>query len=743
MVTLMVVILLKGMKQLLTSHSHHWPSQSTKVAHSSAMVLFDKMMSDKDFIQYPPFKDLHNDDVIEGKLPFIFVDFAHRLSHKPPTKAKSNDLLNVNTVCQYYSSVQLQFQARWPQNPYWMDQKQQSKITKDLKTNLERNSLTNGNGTGRYAICQPVYCKNAEIIGQSSQSGNIDLISVCKQFFKEQHSERGWMEKRCHLLLTYLACARGGEVKFLRYDNWIWDPFLLLLELRWSEAKTLPEHFMTFVSDANTYQSDIFHALGCFFALDDGLFRSIEAKSCLVGGFVFPSLHNIADKTVGANMTKLLQKFVPKEQASLKSRISSRSLRRGATTVLNVHKDVTFSEALARGGWSSGTNMDVYFVVNTAATLAGAKALSGWASARAQVYPPQLSVLGEHNRARLDSFMDHLFPRNNIPAFQKGSNLWPLLETCTATMIMYQRDFLKDYSSHNPLAELMNEAVEKTFGSPAGLTYLNKWSMMLKESFRIQNQPRTASDENVLDVLNRNLACMGELQTTVGQLNTKIGDLEHTVAVGNEETRALKKEICSLHEEIRSLKREQCEGLAAPGSSGRSAKRACSTTLADVSQDEPNEVEVIQVHPVRSSGQQRMQIAPAKRSVFDALKPKTSKTNTDQKSNCMSSLIVELYKLRQFHKGCSWAQTNLSRIPGTEKGKFRRAMEWAEQHASPIEKNQLCENGLDEAKLGKIAASIQHKCLVQLNVKEKRTNSKPTSRQRPTYLAIGGRLGSL
>jgi hypothetical protein len=429
---------------------------------------------------------------------------------------------------------------------------------------------------------------------------------------------------------------------------------------------------------------------------------------------MFPSLHKISNKTVASNITNLLREFIPKQQTTLISYVTSRSLRRGATTLMQVHKDVTFSDSLARGGWSSGTNMDVYRVVNTAATLVGAKALSGWANARAPVFPPLLSVLGEHNRIHLERFMAELFPRSNIHLFGKGSALWPLLQTCTATMIMYHRDFVRDHKLSHPLVEKMNEAAENVFGGPVGHTYLNDWSRMLKDTFLLQNQLTAAGDDNTMEALNRVLAAMGQMQNGFVQLGTRFSDMEQSVNLYGQELHTCK-------QEMQSLKRQllQQDGDAA----NPQPKRACRTTPAVAVQAPPPPAP-----------------APQLRSVSEALKYKTSTTTPNQKASLISSLVIELYKNGQFHRGYSWQKASLAWVDKKEKTKLERAMTFAEKQASDLEKNSLCTRGLTEVNLAEIASSIEQKCLVELNRMEGKNKPDPTSRQRPTFLAIAQRL---
>ena len=179
---------------------------------------------------------MKDDDVEGDNLKFILVEFARRLVKNPPVHANTDKPLVVRTVKQYFSSMKSVFHNRWPDNTCWKEQEWHSQLLADLDKLLLRHSINNGDGTGRQSVCQPVYRKNNWLLsgdhGSSGKDGScVELIHVCKELLRRCASEgTGMMAERCYILFTYLADARGGEVKFLRYNNWIWDPRLLLLE---------------------------------------------------------------------------------------------------------------------------------------------------------------------------------------------------------------------------------------------------------------------------------------------------------------------------------------------------------------------------------------------------------------------------------------------------------------------------------------------------------------------------------
>jgi hypothetical protein len=207
---------------------------------------------------------------------------------------------------------------------------------------------------------------------------------------------------------------------------------------------------------------------------------------------------------------------------------------------------------------------------------------------------------------------------------------------------------------------------------------------------------------------------MGQMQNGFVQLGTRFADMEQSVNLYGQELHTCK-------QEIQSLKRQllQQDGDAA----NPQPKRACRTTAVAVQAPPP-------LAPV-----------PQLRSVSEALKYKTSTTTPNQKASLISFLVIDLYKNGQFHQGYSWQKASLAWVDKKEKTtKLERAMTFAEKQASDLEKNSLCTRGLTEVNLAEIASSIEQKCLVELNRMEGKNKPDPTSRQRPTFLAIAQRL---
>jgi hypothetical protein len=80
-------------------------------------------------------------------------------------------------------------------------------------------------------------------------------------------------EDRCKLLLTVLGEGRGGEIKFLRWNECEWDCIFSCLQIIWTRKKTLVRQHLYFQCFRDGWLCDIYHALESFFALEIGLMR--------------------------------------------------------------------------------------------------------------------------------------------------------------------------------------------------------------------------------------------------------------------------------------------------------------------------------------------------------------------------------------------------------------------------------------------------------------------------------------
>jgi hypothetical protein len=97
-------------------------------------------------------------------------------------------------------------------------------------------------------------------------------------------------ESRAMLLMAWYAVALGGEVKSNSYTDWMHDPFFKVVDIGWIDIKTVHTYSMAMIPHRFNCRVDFYHAMACFFCVENGLFWKPDQKSCHQK--VFPNLHN-------------------------------------------------------------------------------------------------------------------------------------------------------------------------------------------------------------------------------------------------------------------------------------------------------------------------------------------------------------------------------------------------------------------------------------------------------------------
>lgn len=263
------------------------------------------------------------------------------------------------------------------------------------------------------------------------------------------------------LVTTALAVGWGGEVNFQSYDEWRWDPHFEVMDtLWWTKLKILIKYAMAMVADRENWLVDFYHAIGCFWAMEDGLFHSDMNDPA--AQFVFPKLHEFRDAGVAKMLTQVIHKNMPEGMPEeLKTDYSMKSMRQGAITELAVHKDIGLFESTGHSGHSTGTSQDSYLDRNCIALhLPAGVIFAQWDDARMQVFPPRLETLGPHANVHIGKLIKFLFVIS-IPDFFPGGPLRPIPRTATASLIMYYVRMQNECGSENVVVnKLCNSAIQ-------------------------------------------------------------------------------------------------------------------------------------------------------------------------------------------------------------------------------------------------------------------------------------------
>jgi hypothetical protein len=112
----------------------------------------------------------------------------------------------------------------------------------------------------------------------------------------------------------------------------MWDRYYQCPDATWAELKTLKQHCMLYGLDSDSYKCDFYHAMACFYAVEDGLFRTDGQQS--VRKSVFPELH-----LPSAN----------KRHPSFRQGPRQGGLHSGADTLLATNREISYAAGGAGG----------------------------------------------------------------------------------------------------------------------------------------------------------------------------------------------------------------------------------------------------------------------------------------------------------------------------------------------------------------------------------------------------------
>jgi len=321
----------------------------------------------------------------------------------------------------------------------------------------------------------------------------VDLESIILSLILNDNNKN---RKRPHefrtlLLFAFYAVGRGGEAKFLRWDHFFWDDFFQVLEGIWKRIKTMIHQNVYFQCCFLGYLCDLYHSLGCFFAVEDGLFRHPAEgpnaeKIRIRNRFIFPHLWNISDQSVATTLTNIIRDH---SDECFKKLNQSRSLRVGANTELAMHPNISTEQQRIAGGFSAGNNSELYTRLNPDLCLPAANARGQWPQASGKkVYPPSLEVLiasKESTLEKIDELIGYLYIIC-VPEFLKDAKLRPLLYTCTVSLIMHYQEMQEKCGSTNSVGQKLGRSLCQAnivSTSAQANTKLFEWSQVIKNDY--------------------------------------------------------------------------------------------------------------------------------------------------------------------------------------------------------------------------------------------------------------------
>lgn len=337
---------------------------------------------------------------------------------------------------------------------------------------------------------KPIYTK-CEIFSNGSLTRSVFDIPLCRK--SDLSRSRDILQQRAWLSWTYHAVGRSGEVQFLEFSDTVYDPFFHAAVPLWMEPKTLQKYSQIMVHtkySCGSYLVDPYHSLGSYWAVEDGLYRS-NSNASSTSGFYFPQLHSLRSDRVSSKITAAIRSSI--EDKTIAKKYSGRSLRKGSSTELRMHRDISEAETIARSGHATGSNIDKYIDrFNPTLNLPGAMALAGYSECHRIPSPPRFSAIGDYVMEDVQRLIDELFVIS-VPAMKRGGDLRPFLVSTAASMVMYHCDIKKDFGLHHPIVTKLEDAASKakiTDGaspSPSTTGVLEFWSKKILSDFIAKN----------------------------------------------------------------------------------------------------------------------------------------------------------------------------------------------------------------------------------------------------------------
>ena len=446
------------------------------------------------------FDDLKIQNVSNENMRAIIGEFALYLGKSaiPNLKNSATNIVG-STKGKYLTSLKEALKKVFPIHEDWKGTSDFPDWFKNLQAKLHKEATrTSSNDELKDStMARPIYKNIQESLHYEVQEGKegVDLESMMKVLMSKIDKRGGFppnktpMQLRAQIVDVYLSVGRPGECKFLRYDQFLWDPIFHSVDAAWYEPKTQDTKRCLYPPDPRSYECDFYHALGCYWIIDNGLFRNpAEADPSLKAAinFVFPHCHCARDSQVAQTLTAVLKELSPE---ALKKTTTSKGLRRGSNTQMAAHRQVTFHEQQARGGWSTGSRSDVYADFVPSMSYIAGLCLSGYKNClRNPVMPPRLECVMLPTGYTWQLIIDEFYLLDDVMKeryFSPRALLYPLICTVTASLIMYYNKVVEDFSSRFQLISKMNKAVSKGLKVDAirAAQLLRDWSATIHQDF--------------------------------------------------------------------------------------------------------------------------------------------------------------------------------------------------------------------------------------------------------------------
>ena len=530
---------------------------------STAKPLFDRVMAGHGI----SFDNIGMDDLVGDNSIRMMSEFTTRCKRNPPVSTHTKRPFSTDSLKKCLLAVIRKIKEKFgnqvDQNaPEMFPENSIAQWKKQLQDDYNRNMMQGEDESEVLKNVFPIpreHCDRTKLFPghdfpdplRQQESRRTDMKSIARFLFgRNRYSDLA------KVLLTYNGIGRGGEVKFLDYRSMMFDECFNMLFAQWFQRKNLKSNPSGFVPDFEYPECCCFFALGCFWAVDEGLARpggigEPNTPRSRRSRFVFQDLHDIQDNSVTNQIGAIIKSCV---HVMVRDFYSSKALRIGAMSHLTWDPAVTYEEGVALGGWATPSNRDYYVWIYLVSIIPAILSLAGYPDPRVLPYLPHCGKLfyggTVENRFTPDSFssfVSHLFP-NSLPEFRPPHGRLRNLMVCvTAVMIMNFNHCYTTYGNGNHYVKAMINATinaELAASVTGAVGKLQFWSGIVKKDFDAGNAKGGPSD-----VLRRRTVQdqMAKLNETAASVLAAKNAMEAQLQENHRELVKLQNELGTVH----------------------------------------------------------------------------------------------------------------------------------------------------------------------------------------------------
>ena len=455
--------------------------------------------------KFPPFDELTVEHVEGPNLAAVIEGFGGWFS-ETQFKTHLGTWLSTDTKAIHYGKAKEMWKAKFHSHELWRDENWWTDVLKLFKRACDR-ALMDDPGTMEERKSEGIY-RDLSSDTTSIRAKYLDLSVVDARTITMSMIRNGNAKAVTDLMefnMCRNACGRAVEHSLVRWDEAEYDYNFMAPDFQWPIPKQLASQCMLFFHDRSIYSLDFFFSHGVFL-----LFGNAERPSSMPEArrpFVFPYLHNTSRDNVARRLTTAIRAHIPDK--SREKNFTSRSVRKGVATGLQMHSDISPDERVARGGWSHvagpSRNAEGYVEDTPCMSAPGGLAVAGWQNCHNEVVPLDVAWLGSavmEDDGPVKRLLKEMFVID-VPELKLKGKLSPVTWQSFAAIIAAFNQLVADVGRSNPIvmrickaaqsAKIDDPSVPEEPG-PRWPTVLKHWSKTLSLKFKERN-PDIMMDE--------------------------------------------------------------------------------------------------------------------------------------------------------------------------------------------------------------------------------------------------------